>query len=340
MHGPREVFPSERLGARLLALLTLTLLASCGACGGGSPALPPVAAPAFDEARAFADLQYQCDLGPRSPGSEGHTQQLAWMKTQLTPLAGRIVSQPFRTSTPFGGPYDFENVIGVFGEGLPGPITMVMAHWDTRPVADADPDPANQTKPVPGANDGAAGVGVLMELARMLKAQAAPHPVYVTFIDAEDSGKAGSGLPYSGYCLGSAQLANNWPAGLARPDRVILLDLVGGVAKHNDRLGNPRGSVDYLDLPKEGYSAARAPALVDAIWARAAQVGATAFRTAVGPSIVDDHLPFLDAGILAADIIQTPFPAVWHTVDDTPEYCSQGALGQVGDTVAAFLWAE
>ena len=338
MYRPRLVCRSDRLGGRLLALLVLTTLASCGACGGGATT-PPVVAPAFDEARAFADLQHQCDFGPRSPGSAGHTQQLAWMKEQLTPLAGRMVSQPFQTTTPFGGPYDFENVIAVFGEGQPGPATMVMAHWDTRPAADADPLLENKTKPVPGANDGASGVAILMELARMLNAEAPPHPVYLGFIDAEDSGLPPAGAPpYYGFCLGSQQLANNWPAGLAQPGQVILLDLVGGVAKHNDRLGNPRGAVDYLDLPKERHSAEEAGALVDAIWAAAAQVGAGAFRNATGEYVTDDHLPFLAVGIPAVDLIQTPFPAVWHTIDDTPEYCSAGALGQVGDTLAAFLW--
>jgi glutaminyl-peptide cyclotransferase len=339
MYRPRLTFRSDGLGGRLLALLVLTLLASCGACGGGATS-PPVVVPAFDEARAFADLQHQCDFGPRSPGSTGHTQQLAWMKEQLTPLAGRIVSQPFQTSTPMGGPYDFENVIAVFGEALPGTATMVMAHWDTRPVADADPLAENKTKPVPGANDGASGVGVLMELARMLQAEPAPHPVYLCFLDAEDSGLASGPQPYYGFCLGSQHLAANWPAGLAQPDQVILLDLVGGVAKHNDRLGNPRGSVDYLDLPKEANSVAQAGALVNAIWAAAAQVGAAAFRSAPGQETIDDHMPFLAVGIPAVDIIQTPFPPVWHTIDDTPEYCSAGALGQVGDTLAAFLWGN
>ena len=343
MFQPHTAFRRDQLAARLLALVTLALVASCGACGGGSsvPA-PPVDLPAFDSTSAFADLTAQCAFGPRDPGSKGHDAQLAWMKTTLHPLAARVVLQPYTLSTPYGGPYDFENVLAAFSEGQPGPITMLCAHWDTRPVADEDLLPANQHTPILGANDGASGVAILLQLARIFHAQAPPHPVYLVFLDAEDSGKLGAPGIYEGFCLGTAYLAQNWPAGLPRPTRGILLDLVGGVAKHDARLGNPRGSVDHLDLPMEGNSLQYAPTLVDEVWTRAAQVGATAFRRASGQSIIDDHMPFNQASppIPTIDLIQTPFPAVWHTVDDTPEYCSASALAQVGKTLVAVIYGS
>jgi hypothetical protein len=334
----------DHLGEHLLALVALALVASCGACGSGSSSssaaitLPPDL-PTFDSTQAFSDLQAQCAFGPRTPGSAAHAQQLAWMQAQLAPLAGRVVEQPFTTSTSFGGPYDFDNLVAVFDETAPGPITMVLTHWDTRAVSDEDPLPANQSLPSLGANDGASGVAVLLELARLLHARPAPHPVYLVFVDAEDTGTPGSPLLYEGWCLGTTYLAQHWPTGLARPTQGILLDLVGGVAQHDARLGDPRGAVDYLDLPVEGFSSQFDPTLVNHVWTLAGLLAAPAFRRAVGGEIIDDHLPFNAVGIPTIDVIQNPFPPVWHTLDDTPQYCQASALNQVGETMVAQLYS-
>ena len=340
MFMPHPALRRDHLAARLLALVLLALVASGGACGGGSTSTPPpLNLPAFDSARAFADLVAQCEFGPRNPGSAGHDAQLEWMKTQLNPLAGRVVLQPFTTATAFGGPYDFVNVIAAFGEGQPGPITMLAAHWDTRPVADEDPLEANQNTPILGANDGASGVAILLELARVFHAQPPPHPVYLVFLDAEDSGKGGASGIYMGYCLGAAHLAQNWPAELPPPARGILLDLVGGVAKHDARLPLKPGVHDAFYMPTEGNSLTSDRAFVLAIWAMAERVGATAFSLDAGQPVIDDHMPFIGVGIPTVDIIQFPVP-VWHTVDDTPEYCSASALAQVGKTLLGVIFND
>jgi hypothetical protein len=325
-----------------LALGALTLLTSCGACGGGggTPA-PPVNLPTFDSTQAFSDLETQCAFGPRNPDSAAHGQQLAWMKAALAPLADKVVDQSFSTATSYGGPYNFDNVIALFGSAQPGPVMMLCAHWDTRPVADEDPDPANRTTPILGANDGASGVAIMMEMARLFHAQTPPHPVELIFLDAEDSGKPGSSLIYEGFCLGTVYLVENWPAELPKPPHGILLDLVGGMAKHDVRLGNPppNGAVDYFDLPEEQFSLQADPVLVDQVWTAAAESDASAFRQATGQDVVDDHMVLTQGGIPSIDIIQTPFPPVWHTIDDTVEYCQASALDQVGKTLVRVLYA-
>ena len=343
--GDRRWEDSRRpwaLGIRLALAGLAVMAASCGACGSGGGVPPPGAAPDFDAPRAFADLQAQVDFGSRMPGSPGHAAQLAWMKSTLQPLAARVEEQTFTYTTPFGGPFEGSNLIAVFNPAATGAITLVGAHWDTRPRADEDPDPANWLLPVPGANDGASGVAVLLELARLFAQQPPPHPVYLAFFDAEDSGKQGSGLPYLGFCLGSDYLASHWPGGLTLPNQVIVADLVGGTAQHNPRIPvrTDLGGNDYFDLPKEGESLASAPELVNRIWTLAGALGHTAFRQETRGAMIDDHVPFIaHLGLPAVDLIDFP-PPVWHTVDDTPEYCSPDALEQVGDTLAHLLYAD
>jgi len=328
---------------RLLCLTIVCVAASCGACGGGNtpaPAPPQGDVPVFQADRAFADLQRQVDFGPRFPGSPGHQAQLDWMKATLAPLADRVVEQTFHAVTPFGGPFAFSNLIAVFPGRNPRPVTMLGAHWDTRPEADEDPDPARRSQPVPGANDGASGVAILLELARLFRDSPPPHTVYLVFLDAEDSGRVGSGMLDMGFCLGSNYLAQHWPEGLARPDRVVILDLVGGQSKHNPRVPvrTDLGGNDIFDLRIEGGSLVHAPQLVNEIWSVAERRGHSAFKRTVQGALIDDHVPFQRLGIPAAVIVDFP-PPVWHTTDDTPEYCSPAALRQVGDTIAAWLYA-
>lgn len=340
---------THRLGSerppwgRLLALLAVTLLGSGGACGGGSGGLapkPPPEVPVFQADRAFADLEKQVSFGPRLPGSPGHQAQLEWMRAALQASADRVIEQPFTMRTPFGGPFDFVNLLAVFNGKTPGTPTFVGAHWDTRPVCDQDPDPARRHQPVPGANDGASGVAILLELARLLRDNPPPGPVYLIFLDAEDSGQEGSPLLDQGYCLGANYLAQHWPEELPRPARGVILDLVGGT-KHNPRVPvrTDLGGNDFFDVRIEPFSLHYAPDLVNEIWTIAEQRGHTAFRRSTQSAVVDDHLAFNRVGIPTVDIIDFP-PPVWHTADDLPEYCSAAALAEVGDTVAAWLYSH
>ncbi|HCU37093.1 MAG TPA: hypothetical protein DGT21_17110 [Armatimonadetes bacterium] len=336
---------SQMRRSLLLCAVALTAaLASCTSCsqsiivGPVQPQPQEPRRPQFDRAAAFADLEAQCAFGARVPGSQAHEDCAAWIEAQLRATTSHVVVQEYSLATPFGGPYDFTNLIAYYpGDESYDPV-MIGAHWDCRPVADADPNPSLRTQPVMGANDGASGVAVLLEIARKVHNDTHHRPLLLAFFDAEDSGKTGaSGFPRNGWALGSNYMANHMPQELPTPAAVIVIDLVGQDTKHNPRLGTPNGSNDYLDFPLEGHSLASAPLLVDEIWTIGEQAGHTAFVRRNRGYITDDHLPFIDAGFPAIDIIDLPHPE-WHTADDTPDCCSADSLYQIGDTLMRYLY--
>ena len=304
--------------------------------------IQPADYPPFDRDSAFAYLEAQCDFGARIPGSQAHEDCLQWMVARLrdtTPPAGGVILQPFTSATPFGGPYDFTNVIAWFPGNAKAQPVMLGAHWDCRPRADADPDPALRNEPVMGANDGASGVAVLLEIARLAHANPTHRPFILALFDAEDSGGGpSSGFDLSGWAIGSSYMAKNMPAEVPYPYALIVIDLIGQDEVHNDRLGTPNGSNDYLDFRIESYSINSAPELVDEIWSTAEAAGHAAFIRTTRGYITDDHVPFIREGLPAIDIIDLPHPE-WHTADDTPDCCSPDSLYQVGDTLLRYLYA-
>ncbi len=341
-----EIIPMSQLQRSVLlcAVALTAALASCTSCsqsivvGPVKPDVPRPKRPEFDRHAAFADLVAQCDFGPRVPGTQAHADCAAWLEERLRATTEHVVVQNFSISTPFGGPYDMTNLIAYYpGDDRYEPV-MIGAHWDCRPVADADPDPRLRTQPVMGANDGASGVAVLLEIARLIHADRHHRPVLLAFFDAEDSGRVGaSGFPRDGWALGSDYMSRNMPTELPTPSAVIVIDLVGQDEVHNERLGTPHGSNDYLDFPIERYSLESAPLLVDEIWSIAEQAGHSAFIRRTRGYIIDDHVPFIDAGFPAINIIDLPHPE-WHTADDTPDCCCPNSLYQVGDTLMRYLY--
>ncbi|HUS80541.1 MAG TPA: M28 family peptidase [Armatimonadota bacterium] len=331
---------------RILAMLSFcaALAASCGNHAGPQvePPPPPPAdeRPAFDQARAFADLQAQVDFGPRVPGTQAHADCLQFIIDHVTDAGGRVVLSEFTATTPLvPDEQSYTNVLGVFGEDKAGEVLMLAAHWDSRAKADHDPDPAKRNQPVPAANDGASGVAVLLEIARGFAEQAPPRTVILAFFDAEDQGMTGSGLPLSGFAVGSRHLAGNWPDTAPWPDEMILLDLVGQDNVHNPAVGLPGWSNDVFDLPEERYSVDNAPDLVDRVWSVGERLGHSAFQRRVRSAISDDHVPFQEAGVEAIDIVDFA-PPEWHTTHDTPENCDPASLYQVGDTLLEFIYHE
>jgi Zn-dependent M28 family amino/carboxypeptidase len=291
-----------------LAALALAILA------GGCRERP---IPQFDEARAFKDLETQVALGPRVPGSEAHRRCRDWMAEELTRAGGQVAVQTF-SDTVYGETYELANVRARFGP-KDGAWIVLGAHWDTRATADQDPDPANRSKPIPGANDGASGVAVLLELARVFGRTPPPVGVEVVLFDGEDLGRGGD---VEGYCRGSRyyvkQLAH------PRPALAVILDMVGD---------------KDLGIYQEQNSLNAARNIVERIWEGAGKVGATGFKPGPRHNVYDDHAPFIEAGIPGVDLIDFDYPA-WHTLQDGLDQVAPGSLGQVGRTVLWYVYTS
>jgi glutaminyl-peptide cyclotransferase len=261
---------------------------------------------AFDGERALEDVRTQVDFGPRIPGSEAHANAVAWMKQELAVAGWQVQEQ---SATAMGHP--ILNLIA--SRSSAAPKIILGAHYDSRLLADRDPNPARRTQPVPGADDGASGVAVLLELARTLPADT--PPIWMVFFDAEDNGN----IPGWDWLLGSRAFVASMTA---QPRYMILLDMVG------DR---------DLSLPMEANSD---PALRDSIWKTAESLGyRDIFVPHVKYTIEDDHLPFVEAGIPSADIIDLDY-AYWHTTSDTTEHVSAESLRIVGQVMWTWLTSQ
>ena len=269
----------------------------------------------FNAARAYRDLVKQCDFGPRVPGTPAHERCADWLVAQLKPLAHSVTRQRF-TTTVNGTTLHLTNIVATFNPKGTGDV-LLCAHWDTRPRAECDADPAKRGQPILGANDGASGVAVLLEIARALQAHPPRQQVTLVLFDGEDYGRAVEGM-----FLGSRYFARQYAG--RPPDWAALLDMVGD---------------KDLRLPQEAISLARAPQVVTRIWAAAARAGSTAFVPARGESILDDHVPLLERGLPCVDIIDFTYPS-WHTTADTPDKCSAESLGQVGRALLKALAEE
>jgi glutaminyl-peptide cyclotransferase len=299
----------------------MLLLLAAAACGdGGAPAAEVatqrVERPAFSGDEAFVLLERQVDFGPRVPGTPGHAAQLEWMYSFLGERADTVVQQPFAYTTSGGEALQLTNVFASFRPEREQRI-LLLAHWDTRPAADQDPDPRNRSLPVPGANDGASGVAVLLHLAELFRRQPPPIGVDLLFTDGEDYGPDVADM-----FLGARHFAANLPPGY-RPMYGVLLDMVA------DR--NPR-------FPIEGYSNQYAPDVARRVWAVARQLGyEDVFPAVVGEPVQDDHVPLNQAGIRTINIIDFEYP-YWHTVQDVPANTSAETLRIVGEVVAEVVY--
>lgn len=295
----------------LLALLLSGVFAA--SCGGQNP-------PAFDGARAFAILEKQCAFGPRVPGTPAHQRCRDYLVTALRGYAGQVATQEFIHT--FGQPAQSARAVNIIANFAPqkGERVLLCAHWDSRPWADMDPDPANRRKPVMGANDGASGVAVLLEIARLLKLQPPRVGVDIVLFDAEDQGLEGNDRSYA---KGSQYFAAT-VVPTFRPRFGILLDMVG------DR---------DLAIYQEHFSLRQARPVVEKVWAAAASAGVVEFYPQPGYAVYDDHVPLLERGIPCIDIIDFEYP-YWHTLQDTPDKCSPASLEKVGRVVLQVIYGE
>jgi len=274
--------------------------------------------PRFSGERALALATEFSALGPRVPGTKVHVRGRDYLAGTLRQLGARVELEEFTAARSLYAPGTrLTNVVARFNPDAPARV-LLGAHWDSRPVADEDPDPRRRRDPVPGANDGASGTAVLLHLAELLRARPAPIGVDLVFFDGEDGGIPDS---VATYCLGSREHVRRLEA--PRPAYVIVVDMVGD---------------QELSLPAEGYSMNYAPELVRMIWGRAAALGYTEFKLDPAGPIYDDHVPFLEAGIPAVDIIDFEYP-YWHTVADTPDKLSARSLEVVGAVIVSLLYA-
>ncbi|MBM3328915.1 MAG: M28 family peptidase [Calditrichaeota bacterium] len=286
--------------------------------------------PVFDADRAYSELKRQCAFGPRNPGSTGHSECRDYLANRLKEAGGEVLLQPFDVQDPATGkPLRLTNIIARFParkepSGAPKqkndpPPLMLCAHWDTRPRAEHDPLPSNRSKPIPGANDGASGVAVLLEVSRLVGANPPPRPIIIAFFDGEDLGREGHNDEYA---LGSKFWASHPVPEM--PAEAILLDMIGDAD---------------LEIPVEFFSERYAPHLRRRLWQLARELDLPAFVERPGPPVEDDHLPLIRAGIPAVDLIDFDYP-YWHTLADTPDKCSPASLGQVGRLLVHYIYEE
>jgi len=292
--------------ALYLSIIGLLLLGAIGWYIYSFLAQPTTVSARFDGQHAYSDVLTQVAFGSRVPGTEGHAKALEWIRTELESAGWQIEIQK---SEVLGHPV--ENIVAKRSDQPPQII--IGAHYDTRMFADQDPDPAQHTKYVPGANDGASGVAVLLGLARSLPKDTIL--VWLVFFDTEDNGN----IEGWDWILGSHEFVKNNPI---QPRAAIIVDMIGDAD---------------LNVYKERNSN---PDLTDAIWAAAKELGyENKFIPEYKYSMIDDHTPFLQAGIPAVDIIDFDYP-YWHTVQDTPDKVSAESLQAVGETLRTWVMQQ
>ena len=313
---------SERSLSKLLAAGCLAVALLLGVGSGVSASARAVDnLPDFSGERAMAWVEAQCDLGPRPPGSPALEDLRRLIEAHADSLGLPCYRLCFQATDPwFGGPVEACNLVVSIGPAG-GDRLWFGAHYDTRPVSDLDPDPARRHEPLLGANDGGSGTAVLLHLMEILAAHPPARGVDLLFFDLEDSGRPGD---LSGYCLGSRHLAATWrdfssPLAAGNPRALVLLDIVC-----------QRG----LRIGMEGFSLRNAPDLTRAVFARAASLQLTALVPEPAIAVYDDHVPFLQKGMPAVNLIDFDFPE-WHTTGDVPTVCDPGSLEQVGRLVTS-----
>lgn len=297
--------------------------------------------PAFNADSAFAFTQAQCDFGPRPMNTDAHDRCAEWIIARFKQYGCSVQIQKADLKGYDGTMLKSCNIMA---STHPEATTRILlcAHWDSRPWADNDPDSANWHTPILAANDGASGVAVMIELARLLRAHPLPHPegapIGIDFVcfDAEDWGTpqwADTEDNPDSWALGAQHWSRNLPQGYeARYG--ILLDMVGG-----------QGARFF----QEGMSKQYAPEIVKKVWRAARQAGyGSFFPKQDGGMITDDHIPVNNiAKIPTIDIIpyypqceQSGFGPTWHTVADDMQHIDRNTLKAVGQTIVQVLYTE
>jgi len=247
-------------------------------------------------------LETLCAFGPRNPGSEGYRETLNLIRKVGEKYADQVVEQPFLVRTSSEGTQAMTNLELRFQGTQGGAPILIGTHFDTRPFADEDPDPANRLKPILGANDGGSGTAILLGLAQYLSQHPVARPVHLVFFDGEDFGAKGSGLNLLGSTYYAQQLAKQERV----PYWVLVIDMVGD---------------KDLQIFKETHSLKGSSSFLDKIYRVARDQGVGALKEETKYTIFDDHYPFHRMGIPSTVLIDFDYP-YWHTLQDTLDKCS------------------
>ena len=292
----------------------LLLILTCVSCQPKSPL--------FSGENAFQHLIKQCSFGPRNPGSEGHKNTLNYYLNTFKGLADTVFTQSFEDEMPrTRAKVKMNNVIDQFNRDSDKQI-MISAHWDTRPWADTG-SIMKKEMPILGANDGASGVAVIIELAYIFKQNPPPIGVSLVLFDAEDYGVPGDSWTY---CKGSQYFARNLP--ISYPEYGINIDMIA------DR--QPEFYIERISYQQNA-------SLVLELWELSEELGLKAFKKQAKDSIFDDHVPLYEiAGIPAINIIDFDYPNdktnYWHTHNDIVQNCSPNGLYQVGTLLVNHIY--
>lgn len=258
----------------------------------------------FDPVKAYQHVTTQVGFGPRVPGSKAHDQVIKYITSELKNSGWSYEIQESEISGQL-----VRNIVARRGNG--SDWIILGAHYDSRQFADRDMDIELQKLPVPGANDGASGVAVLLEIARVMP-KSLNQKVWIVFFDAEDQGN----IPGWEWILGSKAFVETLQG---KPDAVVVIDMIGD---------------SNLNVFREKNSESM---LTSEIWNIAAGLGyGSSIINEVKYNILDDHIPFVESGIPAIDIIDIDYP-FWHTTQDTPDKVTPESLKIIGETLLAWL---
>ena len=320
----------------IVALMMLTLC-SCGSVSKQSSDASSddkmVVVPAFDADSAYGYVAHQVAMGYRVPGTDAHKATALWLADELRRHQAQVIVQEAQVMAYNGEKLPMYNIIAQFSPENSNRI-LLAAHWDSRPYADRDSNADNWRQPIAGANDGASGVGVLLEIARHLGVVAPSIGVDIILFDVEDYGAPEwmEGDYTSSWALGSQYWASHphLPGYKARYG--VLLDMVAAPG---------------LCFYREYFSQLYAPHVIDKVWECAHRLGYSAlFVDRMGGAITDDHVYMNRAGVPSIDIIQmdvnseTGFFAQWHTIEDNMAHIDRYMLGAVGQTLMTVIYEE
>lgn len=329
---------TKKILQRLILLLVPMTIISCGDNKPKSTTTTPdketqaIVAPDFNSDSAYHFTDKQVSFGPRVPNTSAHRKCADWLIAKLKTFNWEIIVQKAKVRTFDNKTLDIQNIIGSINPLSPDRI-LLCSHWDSRPFADEDPNPENHNKPVPAANDGASGVGVLLEIARQLTIKNPGVGVDIIFLDAEDYGQPSStgAQNEDSWCLGTQYWAKNPHKNNYKARFGILLDMVGA---------------EGATFMKEEYSLMYAPDVVSNVWSKAEQLGFSQFFIEEnGGAVTDDHLVINKImGIPTIDIIHMDrtgrhsFFEYWHTVRDDMSNIDRKTLDAVGKTLLAVVY--